>query len=224
MTPPARTGLLRKGLSLLGLGLAVTMLTFAMMVGWHGFRPASSTLMQMRYVLGDPVDRRWRDLEFISPYLARAVIASEDQRFCNHGGVDWGELHTVLNEDGGPSRGASTLTMQTVKNLYLWPGRSYLRKMLEIPMALIVDLFWPKSRIMEVYLNIAEWGEGIFGAEAAAQRFFGKSSRDLTVAESARLAAALPNPRVSDPRYPNSASRRIALRMGAIEGLAGCLE
>lgn len=188
------------------------------------FAAPPSTLILGRRLFGDPVDQRWRALPAISPHLARAVIASEDQRFCRHHGVDWGALAEVLDREGGPSRGASTITMQTVKNLYLWPGRSWLRKALELPMAVVLDALWPKKRVMEVYLNVAEWGEGIFGAEAAAQRHFGKPARELSAAEAARLAAALPNPRLSDPRHPSGASRRIARRMGEIGGLADCLD
>ncbi len=208
------------------LALATAVLAF----GWfilvliHAVSPASSTLMLARSAWGEPVDRRWVGLEAISGHLPRAVIAAEDQRFCQHGGVDWGALGEVLGEDGGPSRGASTITMQTVKNLYLWPGRSYLRKALEIPMALVADLIWSKARVMELYLNVAEWGEGVFGAEAAAQRYFGKPAHDLSAVEAARLAAALPNPRLSDPRQGNSASRRVALRMARLGKLAECVE
>jgi monofunctional glycosyltransferase len=231
MAEPENTAPLHKGRNALNHGmrlaaaalLALGVAWVALMV-WHLARPASSTPMQMRKFWGEPVDQRWVALGAISPHLAKAVIAAEDQRFCWHGGVDWGELRDVLAEEGGPSRGASTLTMQTVKNLYLWLGRSYLRKVLEIPMALVVDLVWPKRRIMEVYLNIAEWGDGIFGAEAAARRHFGKAARDLTISEAARLAAALPNPRLSDPRNANSASRRIAQRMASIGTLADCLD
>jgi monofunctional biosynthetic peptidoglycan transglycosylase len=189
----------------------------------HRFIAPASTLVLGRGILGQAVDQRWMPLEAISPELARAVIASEDQLFCQHRGVDFGALGQVLNDEQGPSRGASTITMQVVKNIYLWPGRSYVRKALEVPMALIVDLFWPKTRVMEVYLNIAEWGDGIFGAEAAARRHFGRPASGLTAAEAARLAAALPNPRLADPRYGNAASRRIALRMSKLGDLAGCV-
>jgi monofunctional glycosyltransferase len=208
----------------LGLAIAVLAVCWFLLVLFHAVRPASSTLMQARNVLGDPVDRRWVALDAISRHLPRAVIAAEDQRFCLHGGVDWGALGEVLGEEGGPSRGASTITMQTVKNLYLWPGRSYLRKALEIPMALVAGLVWSKARVMELYLNVAEWGDGVFGAEAASQRYFGKSARDLTAVEAARLAAALPNPRLSDPRQGSSASRRVAQRMTQLGKLADCVE
>ncbi len=116
-----------------------------------------------------PVTRHWQPLDDIAPTLVRAVIASEDQRFCQHSGVDFGALAEVLDDPDGPSRGASTINMQLVKNVYLWPGRSYIRKGLEIPLALVVDLAWGKRRVMEVYLNVAEWGDGLFGIEAAAR-------------------------------------------------------
>jgi monofunctional biosynthetic peptidoglycan transglycosylase len=200
-------------LGLLWLGIVVAHLVIA----------PSSTLMLGRAVTGQAVDWRWAPLEAISPELARAVIASEDQLFCAHWGVDFNALRKVMSDEDGPSRGASTITMQVTKNLYLWPGHSWLRKGLEIPMALVVDLIWPKRRVMEVYLNVAEWGEGIFGAEAAARRHFGKSAAALSAAEAARLAAALPNPLVADPRSANGASRRILLRMGQIGPLADCV-
>jgi monofunctional biosynthetic peptidoglycan transglycosylase len=113
--------------------------------------------------------------------------------------------------------------MQVTKNIYLWPGRSYLRKALELPLALVIDLAWGKSRVMEIYLNVAEWGEGLFGAEAAAQAHFGKSADRLSKAEAARLAALLPNPKTRDPGQPSTASRRILERMNEVSGLTECL-
>ena len=143
-------------------------------------------------------------LDDVAPAAVAAVIASEDATFCMNGGVDWGALHEVLAGAGeaGPSRGASTLTMQTVKNLFLWPGRSVLRKGLEIPMALVLGKLWPKRRVIEVYLNIAEWGDGTFGIEAAARRYFHKSASALDPREAALIATALPNPLKRDPARP----------------------
>ncbi|MGL4727320.1 MAG: monofunctional biosynthetic peptidoglycan transglycosylase [Bosea sp. (in: a-proteobacteria)] len=204
-------------------GLVALGLIWLALVIAHVVIAPSSTLMLGRGLTGQNVERRWVPLAAMSPELARAVIASEDQRFCQHWGVDFGALREVLNDEDGPSRGASTITMQVVKNLYLWPGRSYFRKALEIPMALMVDLVWSKRRVMEVYLNVAEWGDGVFGAEAAARRFFDKSASGLNAAEAARLAAALPNPRLADPRFGNGASRRIAQRMGRLGVLAECM-
>lgn len=188
--------------------------------------PVPSTLMLARWLTLRPVEREWAPLAQISPNLIRAVIAAEDQRFCSHRGVDWIELNAVLEDEDGPSRGASTLTMQTAKNVFLWPGRSYIRKGLEIPLALAIDFAWGKQRVIEVYLNVAEWGHGLFGAEAAAQRYFGKSAARLSPAEAARLAAALPNPLLRDPGRPNrglqSAAARAQRRLGQLGSLGDC--
>ena len=176
------------------------------------FQPPVSTLMFARYVTGRPVEREWVPLSRISPALKAGVVMSEDGQFCRHHGVDWKSLGEVLDDadEDGPSRGASTITMQLVKNLFLWPGRSAIRKGLEIPMALGLDALWPKSRILEVYLNIAEWGDGVFGAQAAAKRDFGKTAADLSLREASLLAVTLPNPYRRDPRRPSRALARLA--------------
>lgn len=200
-------------------GLALALLLYR-------FVPVPSTLMLGRWLTLQPVERQWVPLSRISPTLIRAVIAAEDQRFCAHAGVDWIELNTVLANEDGPNRGASTLTMQTAKNVFLWPGRSYLRKGLEIPLALALDLAWPKRRIIEVYLNVAEWGEGLYGAEAAAQRYFRKPAARLNAAEAARLAGALPNPRLRNPARPSralqAAAGRVQRRVGQLGPLGDC--
>jgi monofunctional biosynthetic peptidoglycan transglycosylase len=177
-----------------------------------------SMLMLGRWLTAQPVDRRWVSLGDISPHLVAAVVTSEDARFCAHHGVDWVELHAAIDEDedGGPSRGASTITMQTVKNLFLWNSRSFVRKGLEIPMALALDRLWSKRRTLEVYLNIAEWGDGVFGAEAASRADFGKAAKELNAREAALLAAALPNPKLRDPRHP---SRKYLRRAATIARL-----
>lgn len=174
-----------------------------------------STLMLGRWATLKPVDRRWTPIEAISPRLVNAVILSEDARFCQHGGVDWDALRTVLDDadDAGPSRGASTIPMQTAKNLFLWPSRSYVRKGLELPLALWLDLVWSKRRIMEVYLNIAEWGPGVFGAEAAARSYFNKSASELTAREATLLTKALPNPILRNPGKPGRGLQRLAGRL-----------
>lgn len=204
----------------------VLALVFVALLLLYRFVPAPSTLMLGRWLTFRTVERDWVPLSRISPHLIRAVIASEDQRFCSHAGVDWGELNAVLQDEDGPSRGASTLTMQTAKNLFLWPGRSYLRKGMELPMALAIDLAWPKRRVIEVYLNIAEWGDGVFGAEAAAQRHFGKPASRLTPAEAARLAGALPNPILRNPSRPSrglqAAAGRVQRRMNQLGPLGNC--
>ena len=189
----------------------------------------ASTLMIGRWLTGQPVDRRWVPLPMVSPRLVASVILSEDGQFCRHRGVDFAALRQVIRGgDGTPSRGASTLTMQVVKNLFLWPGRSYLRKALEIPLALLIDALWGKKRVLEAYLNVAEWGEGIFGAEAAAQRDFGKGAAALTPREAALMATALPNPILRSAVKPSRRHRQLAQRLVDMQGLAGphmsCLE
>jgi monofunctional biosynthetic peptidoglycan transglycosylase len=179
------------------------------------FEPPVSTLMIGRYASLRPVERRFVPLTQISPYLQAAAVTSEDAQFCRHRGVDWGALREVLSDRDGPSRGASTIPMQLAKNLFLWPSRSVLRKGLEIPMALALDLSWDKRRILEAYLNVAEWGDGLFGAEAAARYYFGKAAAALTPAEAALLAAALPNPILRNPARPSTGHRRLAQRLQA---------
>ncbi len=188
--------------------------------------PPVSTLMLARYLTLRPVQRIYVPLDNLSPALAKAVIVSEDARFCRHGGVDWQALGDVLEDayENGPTRGASTIVMQVAKNLYLWPSRSAVRKGLELPLAMALDLVWSKRRILEVYLNIAEWGPGgIFGAEAAARLRFGKSARHLTHYEAALLAKTLPNPILRNPARPSPGHARLAHRLAARLGGAGQL-
>lgn len=143
------------------------------------------------------VDRRWADRGRISEAAALAVIAAEDQRFLTHDGIDFDALAVALREyrDGGPLRGASTITQQVAKNLFLWNGRSFARKGLEAWFALLIDLIWTKQRTLEVYLNVAELGPGVFGVEAASVAYFGHAAATLSAAEAATLAAVLPNPK-----------------------------
>lgn len=201
----------------------VTGAVFAASLLLGRFLPVPSTLMWGRWLTLAPVTRQWQPLEAIAPALPRAVVASEDQRFCQHRGVDFDALFEVLEDPDGPSRGASTVTMQVVKNIYLWPGRSYIRKGMEIPLALLVDLAWGKRRVMEVYLNIAEWGDGLFGAEAAAQHYFKKPAARLTATEAARLVAMLPDPLKRNPLRDSASARRVAGRSQGIGDLAGCV-
>lgn len=186
---------------------------FAMTVV-YAFVPAVSTLMIANWITLKPVDRQWRSIESISPHVIRAVIASEDSRFCTHYGVDWREIRRVLKSPDGPSRGASTLTMQTAKNLFLWHDFPLLRKPLEIVLAHWLELILPKKRILEIYLNIAEWGpEGVFGIEAGARRAFRRSAEKLNIRQSSLMAAALPNPRVRTPAKPQAFLSKIAMRL-----------
>jgi monofunctional biosynthetic peptidoglycan transglycosylase len=234
-----RSGQLREPLTLarllrrlvqIGLGL---ILLWVAAVFWLGLLytavPPVSTLMLGRWLTFQPVTRDYVSLDDISPHLPLAVMTSEDSRFCGHHGVDWDALREVVEDadEDGPSRGASTIPMQTAKNLFLWPSRSYIRKGLEIPVALWLDLVWSKRRMMEVYLNIAEWGEGVFGAEAAAQKYFRKSAKNLTRQEAALLARALPNPLVRNPGRPTARLRtlagRLTVRMAGAAPFSECL-
>lgn len=212
---------------LLKVALALVLLLLALIVLWR-FVPPISTPMLARWVMLKPVERQWVPLSRISPNLRAAAIMGEDARFCSHRGVDWGALREVMEDEDGPSRGASTITMQSAKNLFLWNSRSYIRKGLEIPLALAIDFAWPKRRVLEVYLNIAEWGEGLYGAEAAARRYFGRSAGELTPRQAALLVAALPNPRARDARKPQGRYARLAAtverRARGVSSSADCLK
>jgi len=199
----------------------LAMLTAAGAVALQSAIAPVSTLMMARWITGRPVDRRWVPLAAISPRLVASVILSEDGQYCRHHGVDLSALLDVVEKgDGMPSRGASTLTMQVAKNLFLWPGRSYLRKALEIPLALLLDALWGKKRVLEAYLNVAEWGDGLFGAEAAAQHDFHKAAASLTTREAALLATALPNPFLRSVTHPSRRHRLLAQRIVDMQGRA----
>ncbi len=184
------------------------MLLFALphvlLLAYRVVPPPLTTLMLIRLVERQGLSKEWVGRDRIAPALAEAAIAAEDNRFCEHHGVDWTAMQSALDEYRSEDRvrGASTITMQTVKNLVLWPGRDPIRKALEIYFAYYVELIWPKRRIMEVYLNVAEWGSGLYGAEAASRRYFGTPARQLTAREAALLAAVLPNPRRWRPDRP----------------------
>jgi monofunctional biosynthetic peptidoglycan transglycosylase len=172
-----------------------------------------SALMAWRYLTGAPVSRQWIDFSAISPSLPRSVVAAEDAKFCNHHGIDWDALRDVIDDadDGEVTRGGSTITQQVAKNLFLWPGRSVVRKALELPLALWIDLVLSKQRILELYLNIAELGpSGQFGAEAGSAYAFGRPASALGPREAALLAAILPNPVRRSARNPGPGVRRLA--------------
>jgi len=147
------------------------------------------------------ITQQWVDFDAIAPVMARSVVAAEDVNFCNHWGFDLRAIRAALAE--GADRGASTITQQVVKNTFLWHGRSWLRKALEAVMTPLVEILWPKQRILEVYLNLAEFDEGIFGVQAAAQRYFARDARALTAQEAALLAAVLPAPQTRDAARPD---------------------
>jgi monofunctional glycosyltransferase len=203
---------LRIARNLLLILLALLLLPYLLAPLYRVGHPVS-TLMAWRFLTGEPVSRPWTDFTAISPWLPRSVVASEDAKFCSHHGVDWDALRDVIDdaEDGEVSRGGSTITQQVAKNLFLWPGRSVVRKALEIPLALWIDLVLPKERILEIYLNIAELGpSGQFGAQAGALYAFGRPASALAPREAALLAAILPNPVRRSARNPGPGVRRLA--------------
>jgi monofunctional biosynthetic peptidoglycan transglycosylase len=174
-----------------------------LIVVYRFVNPPFSSLMVLQWLGGTSIRQQWVPLDRISPHLMRAVIASEDGRFCSHWGIDYAEIaDAIRRSSGGIPRGASTISMQVAKNLFLWPAKSYVRKVIEVPLTYAIELFWSKQRILEVYLNIAEWGPGIFGAEAAAEAHFGRSANRLSARQGALLAVALPNPFTRDASDP----------------------
>ncbi|NNE81225.1 MAG: monofunctional biosynthetic peptidoglycan transglycosylase [Silicimonas sp.] len=209
---------------LISLGLAIFVLVAAYRVVPPPFTP---------YILSEGarlggIQRTWVPIDRIAPVVARSVVAAEDANFCLHWGFDMRQLRAAIAEGG--DRGASTLTQQTVKNLWLWQGRSWLRKALEGLMTPVVEALWTKRRIVEMYLNVAEFDTGVFGIEAAAQHHFGISAKDLNASQAALLAAVLPNPKERQAVNPSSATKRRAasIRDGAAtikrDGRAACLE
>ena len=171
----------------------------------------------------NPVLRDWVPLDDVAPVMIYSVLMSEDGQFCRHDGIDWGEMRVVVREalSGEETRGASTITMQTVKNLFLWNGRSYLRKGLEAPLALYFDFVLSKRRIMEIYLNIAEWDTGVYGIQAASQHYFGRDAANLTARQAALLAVTLPNPDDRNPADPSRLQRHLADRIQRLARQSG---
>ena len=193
--------------------------------------PPTTILMIQQALAGQGLDYRWRGLNDISPNLVYAAIAAEDARFCSHQGFDVEAIQKALetNAEGGKVRGGSTISQQTAKNVFLWPGRDWVRKGLEAGYTGLIETVWSKRRIMEVYLNVAEMAPGVYGAEAGARHWFGVSARDLTAQQAARLAAILPSPRRYQAAEPGPYVRRRAARVLANarivrnQGLAACV-
>ncbi|WP_017966106.1 monofunctional biosynthetic peptidoglycan transglycosylase [Rhizobium leguminosarum] len=175
-----------------------------------------STLMLRDLVLLRGYDRQWVSLDNIAPVVVQSVMMSEDGQYCFHGGVDWAEMRMLVEDTlkGQATRGGSTIPMQTAKNLFLWNGRSFVRKGLELPLAVTTDFVLSKRRLMEIYLNIAEWGPGIYGIEAAAQHHFKVPASKLTRRQASLLAVSLPNPIDRNAGKPGRGLRRLA---GVIE-------
>jgi len=190
------------------------------------FVPAPPTLLMIEQAIkGNGLDYRWRSLDNISPYLVTAAIAAEDARFCLHNGFDFEAMQKAFEANeraekrgSAKMRGGSTITQQTAKNVFLWPQRSYARKGLEAGYSVLIEYGWGKRRIMEMYLNVAEFAPGVYGAEAAARHWFGKPAKDLSRAEAARLVAVLPSPRRYNAASPGPYVRRRTARIQANAG------
>jgi monofunctional glycosyltransferase len=205
---------LRRLLVALGIILLILVALPYLLVPLYRFGHPVSLPMLWRSLTGSRVERIYVPLNRIAPNLPLTVIIAEDGTFCRNRGVDFGAIREALHQaddDLQEARGGSTITQQTVKNLFLWQGRSFIRKALEIPLALWMSLVLPKSRVLEIYLNIAEWGpNGEFGVEAGARHAFGKSAHDLTPQEAAELTAMLPNPVHRSARQPSLQLRKLA--------------
>lgn len=189
--------------------------------------PTNIYQMQESWRLGG-IERDWVAMEAIAPVMARSVVAAEDANYCLHWGFDMVAIRAALDEGNG--RGASTISQQVVKNVFLWQGRSWLRKAMEAMLTPVVELVWSKRRILEVYLNVAEFGTGVFGVQAAAQHYFGVDAADLTPTQAARLAAVLPDPKGRNAAKPGPFVRKKAGQVlgGAqtilADGRSGCFE
>jgi monofunctional biosynthetic peptidoglycan transglycosylase len=211
----------RGALGLLGL-VAFMVVIFAIL------NPVRTPYMLAERLRLGAIEHDWTPMEEIAPVAARSVVAAEDANFCLHWGLDLAEIRKAL--DQGKQRGASTISQQTVKNVYLWQGRSWTRKVLEALLTPMIEAVWTKRRILEVYLNVAEFGEGVFGIEAAAQQYFDISAANLTATQAARLAAILPDPKNRSASNPSSFVRSQAGKIvdGAAtieaDGRAACFE
>ncbi len=203
VAPPKRRGVLWWAGRIVG-GIFAT---FAVLILLFSFLPPPINIYQLQesWRLGG-IEKDWVSWDEIAPVMGRSVVAGEDANFCNHWGFDMVAIRAAIDQGG--NRGASTLTQQVVKNTFLWHGRSYVRKALEAMLTPVVELIWSKQRILEVYLNVAEFGTGVFGVQAAAQHHFGVDARDLTPTQAARLAAVLPDPQNRSASDPSSFVRK----------------
>jgi len=222
-----RSRLLRFALRMV---LIALLLPVPFVIAYRFVPPPITPLMAIRSLGGAPLDKHWVPLDRIAAALPRAVIASEDEKFCTHHGFDWTAFENAYRDwrAGREPKGASTITMQVAKNLFLWPGRSVIRKGIEAYLTALLELLWDKHRIMEVYLNVIEWGDGIYGADAAAHRYFRKPASALIAQEAALLATVLPNPREWSPPRPTqyiaerAATIREAMPAMAVPSATGC--
>lgn len=207
--------------------IAVVMfaLSIAITVAYRWINPPITLLMISRALNGADINKKWVPLDEISPNLVRASIASEDNHYLGHRGFDLGAIYDAIDErnSGKRQRGASTISQQTAKNVFLWSGKSWIRKGLEVYFTFLIEHIWGKERIMEVYLNVIEMGNGVYGAEAAAQHYFGRSSSKLTQRQAALIVAAYPNPRQRDPAHPTAYLNKRASQIQRLMPLMGTI-
>ncbi|WP_343791269.1 monofunctional biosynthetic peptidoglycan transglycosylase [Brevundimonas kwangchunensis] len=236
MSGADETGKRKKGRPVLTAFLSLVVLFLSGVVAYAVLPPPTTFLMTSRLIEGEGLSYRWKGLNDISPRLVEAAIAAEDSTFCAHRGFDMKAIERALQSNArvekrgrGRIRGGSTISQQTAKNVFLWPGRDWIRKGFEAGYTVLIETVWGKRRIMEVYLNVAEWAPGVYGAEAGAQHWFGKSASDLTAREAARMVAILPSPRryqaASPGPYVRRRASRIQAAMGTVrnDGLASCV-
>lgn len=208
--------------------LALVVLMFLLVAFFGVVNTPTTIYMQQERSRLEGVKHTWVDFKDVSPHMPRSIVAAEDANFCTHWGFDMTAIRAAINS--GSRRGASTLTQQVVKNQFLWQGRTWTRKALEASLTPIVELFWSKQRIVEVYMNVAEFDTGVFGVQAAAKHYFGKTAADLTAREASLLAAILPNPKGRSPIRPTNqtAKRALSIADGAAtikaDGRASCFE
>lgn len=224
-----RRSLLRRGLRWVFRGLAGVAALYALLIVLFSAVPPPINLYQLSeaWRLGG-IEKDWVGWEEIAPVMGRSAVAAEDANFCTHWGFDMAAIREAIEE--GSNRGASTISQQVVKNVFLWQGRSWLRKAMEAALTPAVELVWSKQRILEVYLNVAEFDEGVFGVQAAAQHYFGVDARELTATQAARLAAVLPDPKGRDAAKPSDFVRKRARQVIsgaetiAADGRSACFE
>lgn len=222
-------GLIRRGLRLLwriALWGAVALVVWVLAYRW--IDPPTTPYIVAEWLRLDRMERQWVDIDDIAPVMARSAVAAEDANFCRHWGFDVDAIRDAI--EAGAGRGASTISQQVVKNAFLWQGRSWARKALEAGLTPLMETLWPKRRIVEVYLNVAEFGEGVFGVQAAARHYFGVNAGDLSARQAAALASILPNPKERNAASLTQALQRKARRVvdGAAtiraDGRSACFE
>jgi monofunctional biosynthetic peptidoglycan transglycosylase len=218
----------RAGRWLLRAGLVAVALVLAWVLAYRWIDPPTTPYIVSQGARLGPITRDWVDLDDVAPVMARSVVAAEDANFCRHWGIDVTAVRGAI--EAGAARGASTISQQVVKNVFLWHGRSWTRKALETALTPAMEAFWPKRRILEVYLNVAEFDARVFGIQAAARHYYGTDAARLTAGQAARLASILPAPKARDPRALSPALRRKAAQVadGAAtiraDGRAACFE